>query len=144
MIPRPDVSELPRAEFAFPGPLRDQLVEAILNGRKTSTTSLKLQYEVEDEPLPDVNERSLLVDSAERSIAVLETTGVHIVALADVDLAHVLDEGEGYETVKQWRAAHEQFFQSASMRLVLQLPHFTVDDTTLVVLERFEVVELLS
>ena len=32
--------DLPIAEFAFPGPLRDQLVAAILAGAKTTTTGL--------------------------------------------------------------------------------------------------------
>ncbi|WP_281268302.1 hypothetical protein [Arthrobacter livingstonensis] len=42
-----DHSKLPIAEFAFPGPLRDQLVAAILDGFKTSTTGTVLEYEVE-------------------------------------------------------------------------------------------------
>jgi hypothetical protein len=32
--------DLPVAEFSFPGPLRDQLVAAILVGAKTTTTGL--------------------------------------------------------------------------------------------------------
>ena len=34
-----------KAEFGFPGPLRDQLVGAILAGTKTSTTGLVVDYE---------------------------------------------------------------------------------------------------
>ena len=47
-----NLDDLPRAEFAFPGPLRDQLVAAILSGTKTSTSGLVLGYERENEPLP--------------------------------------------------------------------------------------------
>jgi uncharacterized protein YhfF len=36
--------DLPVAEFAFPGPLRDQLVAAILAGEKTTTTGLVADY----------------------------------------------------------------------------------------------------
>jgi hypothetical protein len=43
---------LPVAEFAFPGPLRDQLVAAILSGGKTTTTGLLAGYERDGEPLP--------------------------------------------------------------------------------------------
>ena len=32
------------AELAFPGPLRDALVAAILRGDKTSTSALAVQY----------------------------------------------------------------------------------------------------
>ena len=41
--------DLPVAEFAFPGPLRDQLVAAILAGAKTTTTGLVADYEHEND-----------------------------------------------------------------------------------------------
>ena len=48
-----NLDDLPRAEFAFPGPLRDRLVPAILSGAKTTTSGLVLAYERENEPLPE-------------------------------------------------------------------------------------------
>ncbi|HEX5993959.1 MAG TPA: hypothetical protein VFY84_02325 [Jiangellales bacterium] len=33
-------TDLPTFEFAFPGPLRDKLVAAVLDGTKTATTGL--------------------------------------------------------------------------------------------------------
>ncbi|MEU7579387.1 ASCH domain-containing protein [Streptomyces sp. NPDC041068] len=131
---------LPKAEFAFPGPLRDQLVAAVLDGSKTSTTGLVVDYEHDGDPLPVAGERSVVVDSDDRPVAVIEVTDVRVVPLADVDLAHAVDEGEGDETVAQWRAGHEEFWHSAEMREALDDPDFTVDDTTLCVLERFRVV----
>ena len=50
--PYGDPADLPRNEFAFPGPLRDKLVAAILDGSKTATTGLLIDYEHEGEPLP--------------------------------------------------------------------------------------------
>lgn len=38
--------------FAFPGPLRDQLVGAVLRGEKVSTSGLLAEYEAEREELP--------------------------------------------------------------------------------------------
>ena len=131
---------LPVAHFAFPGPLRDRLVAAVLDGSKASTTGLAREYELEQEPLPQVGDRSVLVDSDARPVAVLEVTGVRLAPLADVDLQHALDEGEGHRTVAQWRGDHEHFWHSPQMRASLGDPDFTVDDTTLVVLERFRVV----
>ena len=49
-------------------------------------------------------------------------------------------EGEGYTTIADWRAGHEEFWHSAELRKALEDPTFTVDDSTLVVLERFRVV----
>ena len=63
--------------------------------------------------------------------------------LGEVDLAHAVDEGEGYATVETWRAAHEAFWHSDQVRAELGNPSFTVNDTTPVVLERFKVIERL-
>ena len=62
---------------------------------------------------------------------------MRVVRLADVDLAHALGEGEGYTSVAEWRAGHEEFFHSAEMRAALDDPDFTVDDDTLLVAEEF-------
>lgn len=127
--------------LAFPGPLRDQLVAAVLEGRKVSTTGLLVEYQVEKEEPPPVGERSALIDSDGREVAVLEITEVRILRLGDVDLPHVLDEGEGDTSVAGWRAGHERFWHSDEMRDALGDPEFTVDDDTMVVAERFRVVE---
>ncbi|WP_327697788.1 ASCH domain-containing protein [Streptomyces sp. NBC_00459] len=137
-LPAPE--GLPKAEFAFPGPLRDQLVAAVLDGSKTSTTGLIVDYEHEGESLPEVGSRSVVVDSEDRPVGIIEVTGVRVVPLAEVDLAHALDEGEGYADVAAWRAGHERFWHSAEMRAALDDPGFTVDDTTPAVLERFRLV----
>jgi uncharacterized protein YhfF len=133
-----DLSGLPHAEFGFPGPLRDKLVAAILSGAKTSTTSLAAQYGAA-EPMPAVGDRSAVVDSAGRPVAAIEVTEVRVVRLADVDLRHAVDEGEGYASVAEWRAGHERFWHGAEMRGYLGDPDFTVDDDTPVVAERFRV-----
>ncbi|WP_425863013.1 ASCH domain-containing protein [Arthrobacter sp. TWP1-1] len=139
-----DYSALPVSEFAFPGPLRDQLVGAILDGSKTSTTATLIEYEIEEEGLPYVGGRELVVDSAGKGVAVIEVTEVRTVRLADVDLQHAIDEGEGHTSVAQWRAGHEEFWHSAEMREAMGDPEFTVDDDSLVVLQRFQVVERVA
>jgi uncharacterized protein YhfF len=134
------IDDLPVSEFAAPGPLRDQLVAAILSGAKTSSSSLMVQYERENEPLPEVGELSAVLDSEGRRVAVIEMTDVRLVRLADVDLQHALDEGEGYESVEQWRSGHEEFWHSAEVRAALGDPDFTVNDDMLMVAERFRLV----
>ncbi|WP_171171287.1 ASCH domain-containing protein [Streptomyces sp. I05A-00742] len=135
-----DPASLPRVEFAFPGPLRDRLVAAVLDGSKTSTTGLVIDYEHEGEPLPRPGQRSVVVDSADHPVAVIEVTDVRVVPLADVDFAHVVAEGEGDTSIAEWRANHESFWHSPEMRAALDDPTFTVDDATQTVLERFRLV----
>jgi len=129
--------DLPIAEFAFPGPLRDQLVAAILSGAKTTTTGLVADYEHDGEPLPRPGLRQAVVDSAGHRVAVIETTAVRVIRLGDVDLAHARGEGEGYSSVSEWRAAHEGFWHSAELRRALGDPGFTVSDDTPVVAQAF-------
>ncbi|MEV6830337.1 ASCH domain-containing protein [Amycolatopsis sp. NPDC051102] len=132
------------AEFAFPGPLRDKLVAAILRGEKTSTTGLVAEYEKYGEELPVVGERELMIDSAGVGVAVLETTEVRVIPLSEVDLQHALDEGEGFTSVAEWRADHTDYWQSAEMRAAMEDPEFTVDDTTMVVATRFIIAERIG
>ncbi|WP_089153952.1 ASCH domain-containing protein [Micromonospora sp. NBS 11-29] len=136
-------AELPTYEFAFPGPLRDRLVAAVLDGSKTSTTGLRQDYDIEGEPLPTVGARFAVVDSAGRPVAVIELVEVRVARLGDVDLDHARDEGEGHVTVAAWRTGHEDYWHGPDYRGWLGDPEFTVDDDTLAVLERFRLVEPL-
>jgi uncharacterized protein YhfF len=132
--------ELPVMELAFPGPLRDQLVAAVLTGTKTTTSGLLADYEHEGSPLPRPGQRQAVIDSAGNRVAVIETTAVRVIRLGDADLAHALGEGEGFTSVAGWRAGHEQFWHSAQVREALGDPAFTVDDDTLVVAVTFRLV----
>ena len=136
-------NELPIAEFAFPGPLRDRLVAAILSGEKTSTTGLHAEYVREGTPIGATGDLELLVDSEGRGVAVLETTGVEVKRMADVDLAFAIAEGEGFATLENWRAAHVRFFTSPEMVEHLGEPRVEIDDDTLVVCQRFRVTRRL-
>ncbi|MFJ7208592.1 ASCH domain-containing protein [Streptomyces sp. NPDC098789] len=134
--------DLPPYLLGFPGPLRDRLVAAVLSGAKTTTTGLLAGYEAEGEPLPRPGDRRMLIDSAERAVALVEVVDVRVLRLGEVDLRHAVDEGEGDSSVAEWRSSHEEFWHSAPVREELGDPGFTVDEDTLVVAERFRVVEL--
>ena len=135
---------LPIAEFGFPGPLRDRLVDAILRGEKTSTTGLHEEYvRTGEEPAP-VGQRELVVDSDGNAVAVIETTSVEVRRFGEVDLAFAIDEGEGFASVADWQAAHRRFFDSPELQALLGEPRVTIDDDTLVVCHRFRLVEQLQ
>jgi uncharacterized protein YhfF len=143
---RPDLAGLKTWGFAFPGPLRDELTALALDGTKTTTAGLLVEYEVEGESLPAAGNRGLLVDSNGRPVAVVETLECRVVRLADVDDRHAIDEGEGYANAAEFRVAHERFWNGYidDLRASLGDPGFSVDDDTLVVLERFRIVERLD
>ncbi|KAA8817497.1 ASCH domain-containing protein [Bifidobacterium callitrichos] len=138
-----DLANLPKAEFMMPGPERDRLVDLILDGTKTATTSLLIDYQECGDPLPKVGDQSMLVDSDECGVAVLVTTAVDVVRLADVTDRHAIDEGEGNTTADEWRRVHEAFWDSQNYRAEFTDHDFPIDDDTPVVLEHFTVKELL-
>jgi len=138
-----DLTDLSIAEFAFPGPLRNELVAAILVGEKTGTSALLAEYERDSEPLPKAGDRAVVIDSEERPVAVIETIEVRIIRVDEVDLQFALDEGEGFTSVADWRAAHEGFWHSKEMRAALGEPEISVTDDTMIVAERFRLVERL-
>jgi uncharacterized protein YhfF len=122
------IPELPPMELGYARTqLRRELVEAVLRGDKTATAGL-----YGDELLPQAGDRFLLLDFDDRSVAVVETTEVRMLRVDEVDLEFARDEGEGFETVAEWRRAHEQFWSDREIR-----------DDTLVVAERFRLVERL-
>lgn len=99
--------------YAEPGPLRDRLVGAILDGTKTATAALLRDFVAEGEPLPRVGLRERVLDSAGRVAAVVEVTGVAVVPLGRVPDWHAVAEGEGDPDARSWRASHEQFWGGA-------------------------------
>ncbi len=124
-------------EFGFPGPLRDRLVEAVLTGAKTATTSLLAEWEHENQALPTVGEEQAVIDSAGNPVATIEITACVVTELAAVDDTVASAEGEDYRTAAAWRAEHERFWREEV------LPHWDGDtppvigDSTLVVVQWF-------
>lgn len=111
--------------------LRRQLVDAVLEGDKTATAGLRADY-TSDEPLPRVGARCTLLGFDDEPVAIVETTEARVLRAGDVDLAFARDEGEGFETVDDWRRAHEEFWSDQ-----------VIDDDTLIVALRFKLVERL-
>jgi uncharacterized protein YhfF len=108
--------------------LRRKLVDAVLRGEKTATAGL---YD-EAEPLPQAGQQCLLLDYQDEPVAVVETSEVRVVRAGDVDVEFARDEGEGFESVADWREAHERLFSDHE-----------ITDETRFVLERFRLVRRL-
>jgi uncharacterized protein YhfF len=62
--------DLPVLELAFPGPLRDSGVAAIVAGEKTALTGLLQILEHAGEPVPEPGQRFSVIDSMGQPAAV--------------------------------------------------------------------------
>jgi uncharacterized protein YhfF len=71
----------------------------------------------------------VLLGFDDEPVGVVELTEVRVVPAGEIDLQFARDEGEGFESVEDWRVAHERFFEQP------------IDDDTEVVAVRFRLVE---
>jgi uncharacterized protein YhfF len=125
-------ADLPPFELGYPGTeLRRRLVDAVLAGEKTATAGLWSEYQAEGEALPSPGDRFALHDFDDKQVAVVRVVEARLVPAAEIDVEFARDEGEGFESVDDWRVAHESFFQQP------------ITPETEIVAVRFEVVERL-
>ena len=133
------------AEFAFPGALREELIAAILRGEKTATSGLLTDYERDGDAIAQPGDRQVVIDSELRPVAIIEMVEARVIRVGDVDPAFAHDEGEGFASVADWREAHERFWHgyAEETRAWLEDPDWRVTDDTLIVAERFRLVQRL-
>jgi uncharacterized protein YhfF len=98
----------------------------VLSGAKTATAGL-----AGEDPPSQAGERYVVEDETGQAKAIVEVTEARVVPAAEIDLEFARDEGEGFESVDEWREAHERFFER------------TIEPDTLIEAIRFRVVERL-
>jgi uncharacterized protein YhfF/GNAT superfamily N-acetyltransferase len=132
--------------FATPGPLRDKLTALAIGGGKVVTTDLLANYEIEGEPVEQPGDISILLDSEERPLAMIEDVRSTVIRLADMTDEDAIDEGEGYADAAAFRVSHEDHWNGFidEVRDGLADPGFTITDDTQVVVERFRIAGMLD
>jgi len=110
--------------------LADQVVEAVLTGRKTATTGLYEEYTKAEAETPSVGDLSILLDGHGHPRALLRTVEVRVLPFSEVTAKQAAAEGDGDGTVDTWRTEHKALWQAQEV---------DIDDTTDIVWERFKV-----
>jgi uncharacterized protein YhfF len=122
------LTDLPPFELGYPRTeLRRELVAAVLAGNKTATAGLAELGEVAPKP----GTRYVVHDYDDEPVAIVEVTESSILPAGQIDEQFARDEGEGFESVQDWHAAHERFFEQE------------IRPSTEIVAIRFRVVERL-
>lgn len=94
----------------------ERLLQLVLDGVKTATASALWDYEADGESVPEAGSYSVVLDGRDQPKAVIQTTGVNIVAFDEVTAAHAYAEGEGDRTLQYWRDVHERFWRAHAAR----------------------------
>lgn len=117
------------------GCAQDKLAQLTLQGTKTATASSYPVYKAENEPVPAVGDYSVILDSQNQAVCIIQTTQIDIVPFYQVDEEQAYLEGEGDRTLTYWREVHRTFFESE-----MQSIHQEFTEDMLVVCERFKIV----
>ena len=117
------------------GCAQDKLAQLTLQGTKTATASSYPVYKAENEPVPSVGDYSIILDSQNQAVCIIQTTQIDIVPFYQVDEEQAYLEGEGDRTLTYWREVHRTFFESE-----MQSIHQKFTEDMLVVCERFKIV----
>ena len=107
MAPEAAAEGRPLESFAFGDSpeMADRLLGFVLSGAKTATC-----WSVRDGQQTEVGKQMVVLDGAGRPRAVIETVSLIQQRFCDVPLDFALAEGEGDETLDDWREGHRDYF----------------------------------
>lgn len=101
-----DWEHLESFSFGDSAEMADRLLECVINGSKRATC-----WSIADGQQIEIGKRMVARDGQGRPRAVIETVELRQRRFCDVDLQFALDEGEGDETLEQWRDGHRAYFE---------------------------------
>ena len=104
-VKKNDIAETDYEEFAF-GDDSDLLAYLVKIGEKTATASAYPLYELEDEPLPKVGSYSVVLDSKDNAVCIIQTTKVSVVPFNEISKEHAYKEGEGDKSLDYWKRVY--------------------------------------
>ena len=128
------IEEIEYDAWAF-GDDADKLADLVRRGIKTGTSSAYPLYGAENEPLPEASGYSVILDSKDEAVCIIENTKVYVVPFCEVSSDHAFKEGEGDRSLSYWRKVHEAFFTAC-----MQEAGLAFDENMMVVCEEFRVV----
>jgi 5-formyltetrahydrofolate cyclo-ligase len=117
--PRDEVSNDAAISASIAGDDRnaDELLQLYLNGKKTAASSLLIGYENAGEPLPQVGDFWIILNSGGVPKCIVKTIRVEIHRFDRVPESVATAEGEGDLSLAYWTKAHREFFQPYLQRL---------------------------
>ena len=113
----------------------DRLAQLVLEGTKTATASSYDEHLYENEPIGEVGNLSVILDSQGEAVCIIQTTKITVLPFDEVPAEHAYKEGEGDRSLAYWRQVHEELFTQW-----LEAIGIPFTEASKVVLEEFEVV----
>ena len=95
--------------FCFTEDVAAELLELVLSGKKTATTSSLLAFEKANEPVPTVGSFSIITDFHGNPHCVIETTSITTLKFSEMTFELCRLEGED-DNLESWQRNHRKFF----------------------------------
>ena len=115
--------------------MADEWVQLVKAKKKTATSSVFCFYEMEGAALPQGGKLSILCNSKNEAECIILTTKVYTTSFNLVSEEHAYKEGEGNQSLDDWREGHRAFFTEA-----LAECKQVFDENMLIVCEKFKVI----
>lgn len=100
-----------RAGTAGSHEITDDLIALYLNGRKTAGSSLVADFTSSGDPLPEVGDFWICLDSGGEPRCILRTIRTELRSFSDVPVSVALAEGEGDGSLAHWRRVHSEAYK---------------------------------
>lgn len=114
----------------------DICAELVLKGVKKASCGLKIMYDLKKEFFPEINQLTIITNWDQQPICVVKTIDLSFRKFKDIDAEWAESEGEGDQSLEQWKETHRDYFQKQLDELGLM---FT--ENVELICERFEVIK---
>lgn len=90
--------------------LMNELIQLVLEGKKTATCGSLWEWEAEGNPIPQVGDVWIELDGDGNPVCITETVEVTVRNYNEGDADFAQAEGEGDLSLEYWREAHKNYF----------------------------------
>ena len=96
--------------------MADELGQLVLAGIKRATAGSVWSYESSGKPIPKRGDLSIVMNSKQKALCIIETIQVDIIAFDQVSAEFAAIEGEGDGSLAYWQKAHLAYFRRECAR----------------------------
>lgn len=114
----------------------DICADLVLKGVKCASCGLKIMYDLKKEFFPEINQLTIITNWDQKPICVVKTIDLSFRKFKDINAEWAESEGEGDQSLEQWKETHRDYFQKQLDELGLI---FT--ENVELICERFEVIK---
>ncbi len=129
-----DASYYSAFHFHYEENVANELLELVLSGEKTATSSALPVYEVLNEEPPKVGDLSIVTDFASNPKCIIKTVKITVIPFKNMTFELCKKEGED-DSLESWRSNHTKFFTAES-----KSEGYIFNEDMEVIFEEFEVI----